>query len=51
MILTVVIPCYNVAASIEEVIRKLPDNFSWIIEVNDDSKDNTKNQQFFEKMI
>lgn len=44
MILTVVIPCYNVAASFEEVIRKLPDNIFWIIAVSDGSKDDKENQ-------
>jgi dolichol-phosphate mannosyltransferase len=42
MIITVVIPCYNVAAHIEEVITTLPDNISWIIAVNDGSKDETE---------
>jgi glycosyltransferase involved in cell wall biosynthesis len=42
MILAVVIPCYNVAAHIEQVIRNLPDAITWIIAVNDCSKDNTE---------
>lgn len=42
MIITVVIPCYNVAAHIEEVITKMPENISWIIAVNDCSKDDTE---------
>jgi glycosyltransferase involved in cell wall biosynthesis len=41
MIITVVIPCYNVSRHIEEVIRQLPAEISWIITVNDCSKDNT----------
>jgi len=43
MIIAVVIPCYNVANHIEEVIRNLPDTISWIITVNDCSKDETEN--------
>ncbi len=42
MIISAVIPCYNVANHIEEVIRKLPDTISWIIAVNDCSKDDTE---------
>jgi dolichol-phosphate mannosyltransferase len=42
MIIAVVIPCYNVANHIEEVIRNLPDTISWIITVNDCSKDDTE---------
>ena len=41
MIVTVVIPCYNVARHIENVIRNLPPEVNWIIAVNDVSKDNT----------
>lgn len=41
MIITVVIPCYNVSRHIEEVIKKLPSEVSWIIPVNDCSKDDT----------
>jgi len=42
MIITVVIPCYNVSKHIEDVIRKLPPEVSWIIAVNDCSKDDTE---------
>jgi len=42
MIITVVIPCYNVAGHIEEVIRDLPPDISYIIAVNDCSPDNTE---------
>ena len=42
MEISVVIPCYNVSAHIEEVIRNLPDNITWIIAVNDCSKDDTE---------
>jgi len=42
MIVSVVIPCYNVAVHIEEVIRNLPASISWIIVVNDCSKDDTE---------
>jgi dolichol-phosphate mannosyltransferase len=42
MIITVVIPCYNVARHIEDVIKKLPDGVSWIITVNDRSTDDTE---------
>lgn len=41
MTITVVIPCYNVAAHIEEVINNLPSSVTWIIVVNDCSKDDT----------
>ncbi len=41
MIVTVVIPCYNVASHIENVIRDLPAEISWIIVVNDGSADDT----------
>jgi len=43
MIITVVIPCYNVSRHIAEVIKNLPANVTWIIAVNDLSKDNTGN--------
>lgn len=43
MIITVVIPCYNVARHIEDVINQLPVEVSWIIAVNDCSKDDTGN--------
>jgi dolichol-phosphate mannosyltransferase len=43
MIITVVIPCYNVERHIESVIRQLPGNINWIVVVNDCSKDNTAN--------
>ncbi|HMK19507.1 MAG TPA: glycosyltransferase family 2 protein [Chitinophagaceae bacterium] len=43
MILTVVIPCYNVSRHIAEVIKNLPADVTWIIAVNDLSKDNTGN--------
>ena len=43
MIITVVIPCYNVARHIEEVIRGLPPDISWVIAVNDCSVDDTEN--------
>lgn len=42
MVISVVIPCYNVAGHIEEVISSLPENISWIIVVNDCSKDDTE---------
>jgi len=42
MTISVVIPCYNVSAHIEEVIRNLPDTITWIIAVNDCSKDDTE---------
>lgn len=42
MIITVVIPCYNVSRHIEDVINKLPATISWIIAVNDRSKDDTE---------
>ena len=41
-VLAVVIPCYNVARHIEEVITTLPDSVSYIIPVNDCSKDDTE---------
>ena len=42
MTISVVIPCYNVANHIEEVIKQLPAEVSWIIAVNDCSKDDTE---------
>ncbi len=42
MIITVIIPCYNVARHIEDVIKKLPAGVSWIITVNDRSTDDTE---------
>lgn len=41
MIITVVIPCYNVSKHIGDVISKLPPEVNWIITVNDCSKDDT----------
>jgi dolichol-phosphate mannosyltransferase len=41
MTIAVVIPCYNVAGHIEEVIRNLPPEISYIIAVNDRSADDT----------
>ena len=43
MIIAVVIPCFNVASHIEDVIRNLPPDVSWIIAVNDRSADDTEN--------
>jgi glycosyltransferase involved in cell wall biosynthesis len=43
MIICVVIPCYNVANHIEDVIRDLPEMITWIISVNDHSTDETEN--------
>ena len=40
-LLAVVIPCYNVARHIEDVIKNIPDQISYIIAVNDCSKDDT----------
>src|SRR4029079_628227 len=42
MIISVVIPCYNVANHIEKVIRGLPESITYIIAVNDCSKDDTQ---------
>ncbi len=42
MKISVVLPCYNVANHIEEVIRTLPDTIDYIITVNDCAKDNTE---------
>ena len=41
MTITVIIPCYNVAAHVEEVVNNLPPAVNWIIVVNDCSKDDT----------
>jgi dolichol-phosphate mannosyltransferase len=41
MKIAVVIPCYNVTKHIEEVVQGLPEFITWIIAVNDCSKDNT----------
>jgi glycosyltransferase involved in cell wall biosynthesis len=41
MKIAVVIPCYNVSKHIEEVVQGLPEFITWIITVNDCSKDNT----------
>lgn len=41
MIITVVIPCYNVARHIETVISQLPVEVDWIVAVNDCSRDDT----------
>jgi dolichol-phosphate mannosyltransferase len=43
MIISVVIPCYNVANHIEKVICKMPQDISHIIVVNDCSTDETGN--------
>jgi glycosyltransferase involved in cell wall biosynthesis len=56
MIISVVIPCYNVAKHIEDVIKQLPGEITWIIAVNDRSKDDTENillrlQQEYKKVI
>src|SRR5262245_40956806 len=42
MTVAVVIPCYNVARHIKEVICGIPPEISWIIAVNDCSKDDTE---------
>lgn len=42
MIISVVIPCYNVSRHIEDVIRNLPANIAHIITVNDCSSDETE---------
>ena len=42
MIISVVIPCYNVSKHIGDVISKLPEEVNWIITVNDRSKDDTE---------
>lgn len=43
MLISVVIPCYNVSMHIAKVISGIPDNISWIIAVNDCSTDDTDN--------
>jgi glycosyltransferase involved in cell wall biosynthesis len=42
MIVSVIIPCYNVARHIEEVISNLPGEIDYIITVNDRSPDDTE---------
>jgi dolichol-phosphate mannosyltransferase len=42
MIITVIIPCYNVEAHIANVIKNIPLDVNWIIVVNDRSTDNTE---------
>ncbi len=42
MTISIVIPCHNVANHIEQVIRNLPVDISWIIAVNDCSADGTE---------
>ncbi|MEP6795813.1 MAG: glycosyltransferase family 2 protein [Saprospiraceae bacterium] len=42
MTLSVVIPCYNVARHIENVVLSLPSHITWIIAVNDSSTDATE---------
>ena len=42
MIISVIIPCYNVSKHIEDVINQLPSDVDWIIAVNDCSKDDTQ---------
>src|SRR6266498_617943 len=42
MIVSVIIPCYNVARHIENVITNLPDQINYIITVNDKSPDDTE---------
>src|SRR6185295_18908549 len=42
MIISVIIPCHNVARHIEEVVRNLPSQIDYIIAVNDCSKDDTE---------
>ena len=42
MIITVIIPCYNVSRHIEQVIRNLPSHVSYVITVNDCSNDDTE---------
>src|SRR5215213_6486952 len=42
MIISVVIPCYNVSRHIEKVICKIPSDVSYIITVNDCSTDETE---------
>lgn len=42
MIISVIIPCHNVARHIEQVITNLPPEINYIIAVNDCSKDETE---------
>jgi len=42
MTISVVIPCYNVAKHIEDVVKKLPESISYIITVNDCSSDDSE---------
>ena len=42
MVVTVVIPCYNVEDHIAVVIENIPPEITWIIAVNDCSTDNTE---------
>lgn len=42
MIVSVVIPCFNVARHIEQVVAKLPEEVNYIIAVNDASQDETE---------
>jgi dolichol-phosphate mannosyltransferase len=42
MIISVIIPCHNVARHIEEVVRNLPSEINYIIAVNDSSRDETE---------
>ena len=42
MIISIVIPCYNVAKHISHVIKNLPENISFIITVDDCSTDDTE---------
>jgi dolichol-phosphate mannosyltransferase len=44
MIITVVIPCYNVAVHIDEVIKNIPSDITWIIAIDDCSTDETENR-------
>jgi len=43
MMIAAVIPCYNVAAHISDVIRDMPEQINLIIAVNDCSTDDTEN--------
>jgi dolichol-phosphate mannosyltransferase len=42
MNISIVIPCYNVGRHIEDVIKNIPQDITWIIAVNDCSKDDTE---------
>src|SRR4051812_35062554 len=42
MIISVIIPCHNVARHIEQVVGNLPPEINYIIAVNDSSKDDTE---------